>query len=287
MSSIEKAIEKQNQAKASTVHKNVVLPEPDVALATPQVEARKKRVDETVAILAILEKNGMLTPSLKDSRQAEEYRVIKRPLLSNASAENARMIDRGNVIMVTSALQGEGKTYTTTNLAVSIAAERDRSVLVVDCDVVKHSLSSMFGLEGRKGLIDVLLDPTITIDDVIVSTDIPSLKIIPAGMANNFSTELLASNQMAQIMDEMVGRYSDRFLILDSPPLLMTSQSAVLAGHAGQILVVVEEGVTPQKAVIEAISTLDDNKAIGTVLNKRSRMNRGEMYGYYGSYGDY
>lgn len=287
MSSIEKAVEKQGRAKGSGDSKNEALPEADVALSSPQIENRKKRVDVTVSILAVLEKNGMLTPDLKDSRQAEEYRIIKRPLLSNASAENARIIERGNVIMVTSALQGEGKTYTTTNLAVSIAAERDRSVLVVDCDVVKHSLSSMFGLEGRKGLIDVLLDPTTSIDDVIVSTDIPSLKIIPAGITNNFSTELLASNQMTQIMDKMVGRHSDRFLILDSPPLLMTSQSAVLAEHAGQILVVVEEGVTPQKAVIEAISTLDSNKAIGTVLNKRSRMNRGEMYGYYyGSYGD-
>lgn len=287
MSSIEKAIEKQKQNKGASVPKRHASPNAGTISAPAQTADRKKVDREVFSILPVLEKNGMLTPGLKDSRQAEEYRLIKRPLLSNASGKNASLVDNGNVIMVTSALPGEGKTYTTTNLAMSIAAERDRSVLVIDCDVVKHSLSSMFGLENRKGLIDVLLEPTISIDNVIVTTDIPSLKVIPAGSVNDFSTELLASDQMGQIMDEMAGRYADRVLIFDSPPLLMTSQSTVLTAHAGQILVVVEEGVTPQKAVIEAISKLDGNKIIGTVLNKRSRMNRSEQYGgYYGSYGD-
>jgi exopolysaccharide/PEP-CTERM locus tyrosine autokinase len=284
MSSIEKAIEKQS--KAAGAPKKAAVPEPEVSVRSTQTASRNKTDAETFAVIPVLEQNSMLTPTLKDGQQAEEYRLIKRPLLSNASGRNASIVDRGNVIMVTSALPGEGKTYTSINLAISMTAERDRSILVIDCDVVKHSLSTMFGLDDRKGLIDVLLDPEVTIDDVIVSTDISSLKIIPAGSASNFSTELLASDQMGQIMDEMAGRYTDRLLLFDSPPLLMTSQSVILAGHAGQILIVVEEGVTPKKAVIEAISKLDESKIIGTVLNKRSRMNRSDQYGgYYGSYG--
>lgn len=289
MSSIEKAVEKLKKTAAQVNQQEP----PVVQTVQAKITQENTTTDPDVKrdllvqpILTTLESNSMITPSLKDSRQAEEYRQIKRPLLSNASGKNSTSTDKGNVIMITSAFPGEGKTYTTINLAMSLATERDRSVLVVDCDVIKQSLSSMLGLKDSPGLIDVLEKGEETLRDVIVSTDVPSLKILPAGRVHNYSTELLASDEMGRIMDEMAKRYSDRIIIFDSPPLLMTSQSAVLTAHAGQVLVVVEEGVTPQSAVLDAISKIDKNQIIGTILNKRSRMNRGDQYGgYYGSYG--
>lgn len=309
MSSIEKAIEKlrQKTATAATAsspeipveqskqaipasHGPELTQQKEKNTLSENSEGSSAQQDKSIfpfPILHTLEVHSMVSPSLKDSRQAEEYRQIKRPLLSNAAGKNTRHVDKGNVIMVTSAFPGEGKTYSTINLAMSIAAERDHSVLMVDCDVIKQSLSSMFGLENQPGLIDILEGGEKTLKDVIISTDVPSLKILPAGRAHDFSTELLASDEMGRIMDEMAARYSDRIIIIDSPPLLMTSQSTVLTAHAGQVLVVVEEGVTPQQAVIDAISQLDKNKVIGTILNKRSRLNRGDQYGgYYGSYGE-
>lgn len=296
MSSIEKAVEKlkktalSSESQKSPIAQSEEIRPPQSAVApttTNETVDQGQSQSEVYPILATLETYGMVSPGLKDSRQAEEYRQIKRPLLANVSGQRTAIIERGNVIMVTSALPGEGKTYTTINLAMSIASERDRSVLVVDCDVIKHSLSSLFGLEKHPGLIDILEGSVASMRDVMVSTDVPSLKILPAGHTHSYSTELLASDEMGRIMDEMAVRYPDRIIIFDSPPLLMTSQSVVLTNHAGQILVVVEEGVTPQKAVVESISKLDPNKVIGTVLNKRSRLSPGEQYGgYYGSYGD-
>lgn len=292
MSSIERAAEKLKNATKAAVRRepriDTVEEKSDKnSLASPSPEKRMQEPKEICPILSILEAHGMVTPSLSDSRQAEEYRQIKRPLLTNISGRGASITERANVIMVTSALPGEGKTYTTINLAMSIATERDRSVLVVDCDVIRHSLSSLFGLEARPGLIDVLDETVTSLRDVVVNTDNPSLKVLPAGSTHSYSTELLASDSMGRIMDDLASRYADRIIIFDSPPLLMTSQSVVLANHAGQIVVVVEEGVTSQHAVLEAISKLDPNKAIGTVLNKRSRLSPGEQYGgYYGSYGD-
>jgi len=296
MSSIEKAVEKlKNAVKASErrepriesleeTHQNDAA---NFSAAASKTDSQKSVQQETYPILSTLEAHNMVTPSLNDSRQAEEYRQIKRPLLSNVSGKRASATDHGNVIMITSALPGEGKTYTTINLAMSIATERDRSVLLVDCDVIKRSLSSLFGMEEHPGLIDYLDGSVAGLNDVIVGTDMPSLKILPAGHTDSYSTELLASDEMGRIMDEMAVRYPDRIIIFDSPPLLMTSQSVELTNHAGQILVVVEEGVTSQKAVLEAISKLDQNKVIGTVLNKRSRLSPGEQYGgYYGSYGE-
>lgn len=289
MSSIEKAIDKLASKQAQTRQQNS---ERSVSIKTNKLGSKSVGVttrspNKQISILPILEDSQMLTPALDNSRQVEEYRIIKRPILAHVMEIGRSQEEKSNVVMITSAFPGEGKTYTTINLAMSIATERDCSVLVIDCDVEKRALSLMLGLENELGLLDSLLDEGVTIGDIIVSTDVPSLKIIPAGGKQNYSTELLASEEMGRVIGEISRRYPDRIIILDSPPLLMTSQSVVLTTYADQILVVVEEGVTPQKAVLEAISKLNDNKIIGTILNKRSRINRGEQYGeYYGSYGE-
>ena len=288
MSSIEKAIDKLAKNPLSNKEQKYKESVPVVANTQelPRVETEKKPNNKKVAILPILESRQMITPALSNSKQAEEYRIIKRPVLSNVNRAGSGREKKPNVVLISSAFSGEGKTYTAANLAMSIATERDRSVLLIDCDVEKHAMSSMFGIDKEIGLLDCLLNDKVTIGDVIVSTDVASLKIIPAGLKHNYSTELLASEEMGRVIDEISRRYQDRIIILDSPPLLMTSQSVVLTTYADQVLLVVEEGVTTQKSVLEALSKLDNNKIIGTILNKRSRMNGGEQYGeYYGNYG--
>lgn len=228
---------------------------------------------------------GFLTPDTKREKIAEEYRSLKRPILMNAFGKGATLVDKGNIIMVVSALPGEGKTFTSLNLAISMAAERDKTVLLIDSDVVKPSLTKIIGLQGRPGLIDILLDTRINLADVIVTTDIPNLSLLPSGQTHVHSTELLASDEMEKVVDELAHRYSDRIVLFDAPPILATTESQILTQLAGQILMVVEAGRTPQSAIKEAVSRLDPDKVVGMVLNKNRRSFTSSYYG--GGYGYY
>lgn len=216
-----------------------------------------------------LEEEGLLIPEQGGHILAEEFRMIKRPLLLNAFGKTALSEPRANLVMVVSALAGEGKTFTALNLSLSIAMERDTTVLVVDSDVVKPTLSRSLGLGERPGLTDLLQEDSLSVSDVIVNTNIPKLKVLSAGRTSAHSTELLASKRMERLAEELSSRYPDRIVIFDSPPLLVTSQACVLSQQMGQILVVVEAGRTAHSAVREAIGLLDTDKAIGMVLNKK------------------
>ena len=134
------------------------------------------------------------------------------------------------------------------------------------------------------GLIDVLLDDTLMLSDVLLRTDIPKLTLLPSGRRHVHSTELLASERMRQLTLELSSRYHDRVVIFDTPPLLLTSEARVLAGLMGQVVLVVEESVTPQHVVKEAVESLQDNEIVGIVMNKGARAPGGEGYGYYGYY---
>ncbi len=285
MSSIERAMEhggQQVQAKPQPK-----INEPPASPAVPPASPNVDFPDEVCHLnLEFLERQGYLTPKLARSQLAEEYRMIKRPLLINAFGRGAAPVERGNLIMVTSALPGEGKTFTSMNLAMSMAMERDNTVLLVDSDVVKPTLTRMLGLDSRQGLIDALLDPQMDLADIIVKPDLPNLRILPAGRTHAHSTELLASTQMRNMATELAERYPDRVVIFDAPPLLATSEASVVARLAGQIMVVVEEGRTPQQAVLDALAQLDNQKVIGMILNKDRRILSNDYYGgYYGSYG--
>jgi len=160
--------------------------------------------------------------------------------------------------------------------------EMDRTVLLVDADVAKPDVANRLGVESEKGLIDVLLDEKLTLPDVLLRTDIPKLTLLPSGSKHVHSTELLASERMRQITLELSNRYPDRIVIFDSPPLLLTSESRVLAGLMGQVVLVVEEAATSQHAVKEAMSLLEANEIVGIVMNKGRRGGSGDTYGGYG-----
>jgi len=232
-----------------------------------------------------LSARGFLTSADERGKLAEEYRMIKRPLLANAFGPNP--VRKGNLIMVTSALPGEGKSFSTVNLAISIAMELDRTVLLVDADVAKPSLPHYLGFKAEHGLLDVLRGDSQDLSDVIMRTNIEKLSILPAGKTYARATELLASDAMDRLITDVATRYSDRLVLFDSPPILATSEAHVLASHMGQIVMVVESEKTPKSALREALSRIEGTcDVISIVLNKSALPTTGDYYGYYG-YGGY
>ena len=212
---------------------------------------------------------------------AEDFRNIKRPLLRNARGGEGNIIKHGNLIIVTSALPGEGKTYCAINLALSIAMEMDMTVLLVDADVARPSVLKVLGLSAEAGLMDVLLDDDKTLSDVILKTNISTLSILPAGRRNKHATELLASRTMSKLLSEIANRYADRIVIFDSPPLLITTESNVLAAQMGQVVMVVEAEKTTQHAVKEALRKIDSCHHISLIYNKIKAFPGNVYYGYY------
>ena len=250
------------------------------------IPSREDNVPPLVDVVPVLDRlkaADMLVPGSKLGPDfSDEYRRIKRPLLANAFGKSASLVKRGNLILVTSSIPNEGKSFTALNLALSMTNEKDYTVMLVDCDVVKKGISHMLGIANRPGLIDVLQGDSASIGDVMLRTDIPNLTVVAAGSQHEYVTELLASQRMSSVVNEMASRYDDRIIIFDAPPLLPTPQTHVLAELMGQVVFVIEVGVTPQTLVEEAQLMIPADKATGVVLNKSEGMSR--RYGYYYGY---
>ncbi|MBL8512850.1 MAG: tyrosine-protein kinase family protein [Betaproteobacteria bacterium] len=231
-----------------------------------------------------LGKRGFITPDMQRSRVAEEFRVIKRPLIQNAVNRPARPLKNGNLIMVTSAVPGEGKTFTSINLALSIVSELNKTVLLVDADVARPSLPNVLGIPTGPGLMDLLDDPATDMADVLLRTNIDNLNLLSSGNPHARATELLASDAMSRLLDNMASRYPDRIVIFDSPPLLVTTESRELARHAGQVVVVVHAESTLQADVKRALATIEQCPVKLLVLNQARTLAQG-AYGYGYGYG--
>ena len=248
----------------------------DFAERRPAARSKLVNID-----LQRLREGGMIAPDGDKTPLAEEFRVIKRPLLKNAFGSGAS-IRNGNLIMVTSAFPREGKSFCAINLAMSIAMERDRTVLLVDADVARPSIPQKFGIAPDVGLMDVLLDSHVSLSDAIVRTNVNKLALLPAGRPHRQATALLASEAMFNLLAELSERYADRIVIFDSPPLLVTTEARTLAANMGQIVMVVESDNTSHEALREALATIESCDVVGMVLNKGRRSNPGDSYGYYG-----
>jgi len=231
-----------------------------------------------------LKLNGLLAVDDEERRLAEQYRTIKRPLLKNADPSVDTLM-RGNLIMIASALPGEGKTFTCVNLCLSIARERDWTVVLVDGDCAKPHLTRLFGAEGEAGLIDLLRDPALSFDELVMPTDVPGLSLLPAGSRDPRASELLASRRMDELCAALSAADRNPIVVIDSSPLLMTTEAAALAAHVGQIAVVVRANETPRDAVLAALQKLDRAKAIACILNRNAEAAESPGYGYYG-YGE-
>ncbi len=266
---------------SETGHKDKIPPSDSIDNTT--ADGTTSHLDPFNIDLERLVDNGHIS-LLGDRRQInEEYREIKRKLLANAFGPLAKTLHNSNIIMVSSSRPSEGKTFTATNLAMSIAAEQDKTVLLVDADVLKPNVLNTLGLERRKGLMEYLTGEVDDIADVLYPTNIDKLKIIPAGKSHHLSTEMLASQKMHETVDEFANRYPDRIVIFDTPPLIGINESAVLANFAGQAVVVVEEGRAKLADIKLAVERLNPNMAIGFVVNKSTHSDS-ENSGYYGYY---
>ncbi len=239
---------------------------------------------EIIKIRERLRGLNMLIPGSKlDPSYHDEYRRIKRPLLSNAFGKTAQLVENGNLMLVTSAIPGEGKTHSAINLALSIAQERDHTVLLVDCDVTRHGTSKMLGVSDKPGMVELLEAKHMSVGEVLLATDIEGLCLLPAGKPHDYVSELLSSQRMQEIVEEIGTRYDDRIIIFDSPPLLPTPQAQILTGLVGQIIFVVEIGKTPQSVVTEALKLIPEGSATGLLMNKSEGLSARNSY-YYGYY---
>ena len=236
--------------------------------------------------LNALSAQGYITPENPRTRTADEFRVIKRPLIANASPDSPAPVKNGNLIMVTSSAPHEGKTFSAVNLAMSFAMELDRTVLLVDADVARPSLPRVLGLPETRGLLDRLENPQLDLSEILFRTNVKKLSFLPCGRPNPRATEMLASDNMTALVHELGSRYPDRLIIFDSPPLLVTTEARELASHMGQIVFVVSAESTPVADVQRALATIEDCPVKLMLLNKASRTSGGESsYGYGYGYG--
>ena len=214
---------------------------------------------------------------------ADQFRHIKRPLIDKATSGNTA-VGEPRVVLVTSAFQGDGKTFTSVNLALSMALERDLSVLLVDVDAAKRRVSEIFGLQNQPGLMDLLENETLDPERVVVGTSMAGLSILPAGRQTAGAVELLSSNRMRKIISALCARNARRILLLDAPPLLVTTEGRTLARLAGQVVLVVRAGTTPRHAVEAALKLFDAQQAGGVILN---HLDAGPSESYYYTYAPY
>lgn len=251
-------------------------PEPKMRHLAEASSAQIRKLD-----LGRLQAAGFITPTMQDCKLLHEFRVIKRPIIQHALGRSATQAPNRNLVMVTSALPGEGKTFVALNLAMSLAMEVDCRVLLVDADVISPSIPRVLGLEPTKGLMDALTQPDTGFDEAVLCTNIERLTLLLAGTPHAGASELLASEAMARLLTEVSRRYPDRIVVFDSPPLLATTESRVLATHMGQIVVVVEAQRTTHAALESALSTVESCPVVHTLLNKAPESRVGSYYGAY------
>ncbi len=256
---------------------------PQTAPATPAAPARLAPPKHYADIdLQALEAAGYLVPNATRSRLMDEFRGIKRPLLANAQGgKSADPVERGNLILITSSLPGEGKTFTSINLAMSMAMELNHSVLLVDTDATRATAGQRLGLKRGPGLLDLLLDPALDLSDVEQATNVDKLTVLTAGTQNDRATEIFSSQAMQDFLNRLAGHQRDRIVIFDAPPLLPSVEARVLAPQMGQVVLVVHAGKTHQGSVLQALSMLEECPLVMTLLNQSRTPSTASPYGYY------
>lgn len=309
MSTIEKALDKlgaMNPATAEPVIENSAVTESDsaaiqtdgVAAATDAAQAENEQSTAAVADVSAapklmlnidlesLSERNFVSMATERRLIYEEYRVIKRKLINNAFGSLSKTLNHPNLILVTSSRPGEGKTFTSVNLALSIALEQDKTVLLVDADVLRPNVARTLEISTELGLTDYLSSNDVDVSDIMYSTNVERLKIITAGKPHHLSTELLASDKMIELVQEFASRYPDRIVIFDAPPLLGVNETCVMAGMCGQAVVVLEENKTKLNELDKALNLLPKELAVGFVINK-AYYSRDKGYGYgYGYYAE-
>jgi len=232
--------------------------------------------------LARLAEQGFLTPEARASVLGREFRSIKSPLLEKAFGTQEQRVAKGRLVVVTSAAPGEGKTFCAINLAISIAAAGERSVLLIDADVVRPSIAKSLGIGSVPGLIDVLTGKVRDPLKVVLQTSLPGLTVVPAGEPMPHAGEHLASHEFASMLDRYSARFPESMIILDTPPLLAVTETRSLVQRVGQVVMVVAAGVTTRDLLDSALAKINGITDASMILNKvrEAKSEFGSYYGY-------
>ena len=229
-----------------------------------------------------LRQNGCITPDNMTSSISNEFRGIKRKLLQKVRDPQTRAAV-SNLIMVTSSLPGEGKTFSSINLALSLAAERGLQVLLIDADVIRPSVGNMFMAPPTEGLTDLLTGKVAHVSDVLHRcADIPNLAVIFAGNPSANTPELISSGKMANLCRELSARYPDRVIVLDTPPVLASTEPAILASYVHHLLMVVAADQTDRHQLRKSLETVASCQSVSLLFNKAPSWNEAEYIAYYG-----
>lgn len=276
MTIIERAILAARAKAAKTTASEPAKTSSGTGRVTPLPRPAHEAPDHVVAFPR-LDTGGSLVTEITDAKVYEQFRRLKRPILQCAFGPLAT--PGTQTIMVTSPLQGAGKTFISSNLAYALALEKDRNVLLIDTDNANPTLTRQMGLTGYPGLYDLIGTAGLALEEVVCRTDIPGLWVLPAGKTATDALELLNSHRCQEIFRQLADRDPDGIIILDAPPLLITNEAPAVTALAGQFLLVVEAGVTPKSSVTRSLEILDLKKPVGLVLNKA--LSRGELGSYY------
>lgn len=229
-----------------------------------------------------LRQNGMITPDNMTSGISNEFRGIKRKLLQKVRDPRTRATVN-NLIMITSSLPGEGKTFTSINLALSLAAEKGLHVLLIDADIIRPSVGNMFVSPPREGLTELLSGKISHVSDVLHRcVDVPNLGIIFSGNPRNGSPELISSSHMVNLCRELSSRYPDRVIVIDTPPVLASSEAAILAGYVHQVIMVVSSDQVDKHQLRTSLEAVSSCQNIDLLFNKAPNWNEAEYQSYYG-----
>lgn len=266
MSRIEEALAKAAGMKSRRrVVETALRPEVPSMARLPMSESRFEGVrlpEETMVVI-----NAPLSP------MAEEYSKLKEAVVKMTKRERF-----DNLIAVTSATVGEGKSMTAVNLAACLAGEYDHTVLLIDADLRRPTVHKYLQLGACKGLSDCLREG-LDVGELLVKTNIGKLTVLPAGTAVANPVELFSSEILRNLFREMKTRYADRYIIIDTPPVLPFAETRSIARLADGVLLVVKEGQPSLGQIEEALDVLD-TKVLGIVYNGAQQLHRNSYYYY-------
>jgi exopolysaccharide/PEP-CTERM locus tyrosine autokinase len=260
MSKLEEALEKANKLRE---------------LSTAAGKDRSKKLDIFKKVEPIRVNNRyIITINQPESPITEEYRRFKSMLIRETKA------DFLNTIMITSAIDSEGKSLTAINLAITLAQEIDHSILLIDSDLRKPTIHEYLGVEYKYGLSDYLTKD-IEVSEILIKTGIGKLVLLPAGQTVKNPVELLSSEKMKALIKELKQRYMDRYVIIDTPPILPFADAIALGSFVDGIVFVIKEGYAQKKSIEEALNLIKNFNILGVVFNDVSTAN---LDGHYSRY---
>lgn len=259
-------------------------------VAAPSLEMRESTPDaQPIAIATVtlgeLERAGLVVGRTARTRISEEYRIVVGRVM-RATWDTGEADGLRNLLMITSARPGEGKSFTALNLAGSIAQNGPDKVLLVDVDSKPRSISLQLGLAGRQGFLDLVADPTLSPASVAMPTEIPNLSIIPIGTRQTEAILPSGSRPYTPVIERLGRMFPRHLVILDAPPCLSTSDPHTISPHVGQVVMVVEAERTQRNEVEAALDLVRVCPRITVLLNK-VRLTTSNTFGAYDYYGSY